>query len=109
MSTTNTSDTVTAAGTVSAGPGVEPVVITLTQPDSTIQTSTVNTAFDATVTTQEDFPVSFTVTQNGTYTVVGSVAQVGNFAASTSAPQTFTVSDITLTPRTVTIGTVAVS
>ena len=109
MSSTNTSDTVTATGTVSAGPGVEPVSITLTQPDGTTQTATPNSTSDATVAGQEDFPVSFTVTQNGTYTVVASVAQVGNFAASTSAPQTFTVSDIALTARTVTVGAVTVS
>ena len=95
--TTNTSDTATSSGTVSAGPGAETVTTILTQPDGTTQTSTVTTTADATVTGQEDFPVSFTLTQNG------------NYAAASSAPQTFTVSDITLTARTVTLGTFTVS
>jgi len=106
----NTSDSAVAAGTVSAGPGIEVLTGLLTQPDGTTQTTTVNTSADASVAGQEDWSaLTFTITQNGNYSLVASVGQTGNFAASSSAPFTFTVSDIALTPRTVTITGVAVS
>ncbi len=110
MSSTNSQTATQSGGSVSAEAAAgETVTLTLTQPDSTTQTTTLATTADATVPTQGDFSgAAFTVTQDGNYSLVASVAQVGGFSAATSTPFTFTVTGIT-TPRTITVGTVTVA